>query len=205
MNGFVVNIQKPQARQAKLWRFVLLSMLIHTLFGMPWLMSAGTISVRLPAPELAVALSEVAVQPGTRAKTPSSVALLSKSIPEKALDNVSDASDTPAQDHNIVEHGEEQRRNHLQSLLRAAFEAEFVYPSLARRQGWQGRVQIALRVEADGRFSELRVLQSSGHVSLDHDAVRTLQRIGQLAEARSWLDGRAMHVELPVIYRLLES
>lgn len=203
MKGFVVNIYKPQA---KLWRFVLLSMLIHALFGMPWRMNAGTTTVaHLPAPELAVSLSEVAVQPGTQAKTPSSVALHSKSIPEKAFDDVSGASDSPAQDHNIADRGDERRRNHLQSLLRAAFEAEFIYPSLARRQGWQGRVQIALRVEADGRFSELRVLKSSGHASLDHDAVRTLQRIGQLAEARLWLDGRAMRVELPVIYRLLES
>ena len=185
-------------------RFVSLSILLHVLFGMLWL-HTGTTSLRLPAPELAVALSEMAVQPGTRAKTAASIPHPTKSISEKVFDNVSDASASPAQDHDIAARGDDQRRNHLQSLLRAAFEAEFVYPSLARRQGWQGRVQIALRVEADGRFSELRVLQSSGHASLDHDALQTLQRIGQLAQARLWLDGRAMRVELPVIYRLLES
>lgn len=204
MNGFAVNIDKPQARQRKIWRFVVLSTLVHALFGMFWL-NPGTASMRLPAPELAVALSEIAVQPGTRARTSANVPLATRSISENVFDNVSDVSGSPAQDHNIAERGDEQRRNHLQSLLRAAFEAQFVYPSLARRQGWQGRVQIALRVEADGRFSDLRVLQSSGHASLDHNALQTLQRIGQLAQARLWLDGRAMRVELPVIYRLLES
>ena len=188
-----------------MWRFVLLSMLVHALFGMLWL-NPGTTSVRLPAPELAVSLSEIAVQPGMNAQTAASVPLATKPIPRSEFNTVTrDTSGSAAQDHNIAEQGDQQRRNHLQSLLRATFEAHFVYPSLARRQGWQGRVQIALRVEADGRFSELRVVQSSGHASLDHDALQTLQRIGQLAEARLWLDGRAMRVELPVIYRLLES
>ena len=204
MNGFAVNIDKPQARQRKIWRFVVLSTLVHAFFGMLWL-KPDTTRMRLPAPELAVALSEIAVQPGARTKTSTSVPLATRSLSEKVSNRVTDTSGSAAQDHNIAERGDEQRRNHLQSLLRAAFEAEFVYPSLARRQGWQGRVQIALRVEADGRFSDLRVLQSSGHASLDHDALQTLQRIGQLAQARLWLDGRAMRVELPVIYRLLES
>ena len=205
MNGFAVNTDKPQASQRRIWRFVLLSTLVHALFGVLWL-NPGTTSVHLPAPELAVALSEIAVRPGISAQTATSVSLATKSIPASDFNNVTrDASGTPAQDHNITEQGDQQRRNHLQSLLRAAFEAQFVYPSLARRQGWQGRVQIALRVEADGRFSDLRILQSSGHASLDSDALQTLQRIGQLAQARLWLDGRAMRVELPVIYRLLES
>lgn len=188
-----------------MWRFVLLSMLVHALFGLLGLDPAPT-QIRLPAPELAVALSEIAVQPGTKAKTAARAALATKSAPASEFNSVSsDALGTPTQDQHVSEQGDQQRRNHLQSLLRAAFEAQFVYPALARRQGWQGRVQLTLRVEADGRFSELRVLQSSGHASLDHNALQTLQRIGQLAQARLWLDGRAMRVELPVVYRLLES
>lgn len=188
-----------------MWRFALSSLLVHALFGLLWLDHAPT-DVRVPAPELAVALSEIAVKPGTKAKTSASVPLAAKPIPASEFNSISsDASGSPAQDHNVAEQGDQQRRNHLQSLLHAAFEAQFVYPALARRQGWQGRVQIALRVEADGRFSELRVLRSSGHASLDHDALQTLQRIGQLAQARLWLEGRPMRMELPVVYRLLES
>lgn len=204
MNGFAVKFHKPQAKPGRMWRFLLLSMLVHALLGTLWL-SPDAISLHLAAPELAVALSEIAVRPGTQAKTLPSVARATQSLPENVGENVREVSDSRAQDHDMEERGEDQRRNHLQSLLRAAFEAEFVYPSLARRQGWQGRVQIGLRVEPDGRFSELQVLRSSGYASLDHDALQTLQRIGQLAQARSFLDGRAMRVELPVIYRLLES
>lgn len=204
MNGRVVKIYTSQARQGRMWRFVLLSMLVHALFVTLW-RSPGTIPLRLAAPDLAVALSEIAVQPGTQAKTLPSVARVPHPLSENVSEHVHDISDSRTQDHDMEERGEDHRRNHLQSLLRAAFEAEFVYPSLARRQGWQGRVQIGLRVEADGRFSELQVLQSSGYASLDHDALQTLQRIGQLAQARSFLDGRSMRVELPVIYRLLES
>lgn len=205
MNRFVVNTSRPQASPGRMWRFVLLSMLAHALFGWFWLQPTP-IQVFLPAPELAVALNEIAVQPGTKDKTATSAVRAAKSTPTSEFNSVSsDTAGSPAQDAHVAEQGDQQRRNHLQSLLRAAFEAEFVYPSLARRQGWQGRVQIALRVEADGRFSDLQVLRSSGHATLDRDALQTLQRIGQLAEARLWLDGRAMRVELPVIYRLLES
>lgn len=205
MKRLVVNTSRPQASPRRLWRFVLLSMLLHGLFGWFWLQPTP-IQVYVPAPELAVALNEIAVQPGTEAKTNANAALAIKSTPASEFNTVSsDTQGSPGQDANVAEQGDQQRRNHLQSLLRAAFEAEFVYPSLARRQGWQGRVQIALRVEADGRFSDLQVLRSSGHATLDHDALQTLQRIGQLAEARLWLEGRAMRVELPVIYRLLES
>lgn len=204
MNGFAVKMHTPQARPGRMWRFLLLSMLVHALLGTLWL-SPDTISLRLAAPELAVALSEIAVRPGTQAKPSPSVPRATQSLSENRSENVRAVSNSRAQDDGIEERGEHLRRNHLQSLLRAAFEAEFVYPSLARRQGWQGRVQIGLRVEPDGRFSELQVLRSSGYASLDHDALQTLQRIGQLAQARSFLDGRAMRVELPVIYRLLES
>lgn len=163
--------------------------------------------VQLPTPELAVALSEMAVPPLTApARAQSSFPLVdSPSARENELQSATQDTPTNPLQNNIAELGEQQRRNHLQSLLLAAFETQFVYPALARRQGWQGRVRVALRVEADGRFSQLRVLRSSGYASLDRDALETLERIGQLAQARLWLDGRAMQVELPVVYRLLES
>lgn len=188
-----------------MWRFALMSILVHALFATLWLGHAPS-TILLPAPALAVSLNEIAVQSTPPAPASFSVPRASTALPESGLNSaVTDATNSPAQDNNVVEQGDQQRRNQLQSLLRAAFEAQFVYPPLARRQGWQGRVQVALRVEADGRFSELRVLRSSGYASLDHDALQTLQRIGQLAQARLWLDGRAMRVELPVVYRLLES
>lgn len=207
MKRWAVNaLSKSQGPQRTIWRFAWLSVAAHALLATLWFDRTAPVRL-LPAPELAVTLSEMgvhAVTAPTRAQA--SVPLVSAPGEESELNAATeDRPDARAQNNNLAELGEEQRRNHLQSLLHAAFERQFVYPALARRHGWQGRVQVALRVEADGRFSQLRVLRSSGYASLDRDALQTLERIGQLAQARLWLDGRAMQVELPVVYRLLES
>lgn len=75
---------------------------------------------------------------------------------------------------------------------------------MARKNSWEGRVQVALRLNKDGRLDELRVVRSSGYAILDQDAVRTLQRIGTIPEARLWLAGKSYHTEFPVIYQLLD-
>jgi protein TonB len=95
--------------------------------------------------------------------------------------------------------------NHLLSELRMAVDAGFVYPPIARRHGWQGKVQLGLTVAADGRLSDLSVLSSSGYAVLDADAVRTVARIGSLPRAAAALAGRSVRLQLPVYYRLIES
>lgn len=95
--------------------------------------------------------------------------------------------------------------NHLLAELRAAIDARFVYPPLARQHGWQGQVRVGLTVEPDGHLSELRILSSSGYAILDRDALQTLTRIGALPQTRTRLDGQPYRLQLPVVYRLLES
>ena len=207
MKRLAVNaVSKSQGSRRAIWRFAWLSIAAHALFAIAWLDQISPVHL-FPAPDLAVTLSEMAGRPATvPIPMPSRVAVVSAPGLASAVKTVAQDAPTPeSQNNNVTEPGEQQRRNHLQSLLHAAFETHFIYPALARRQGWQGRVQVALRVEADGRFSQLRVLRSSGHASLDQDALQTLERIGHLAQARLWLGGRAMQVELPVVYRLLES
>jgi periplasmic protein TonB len=93
--------------------------------------------------------------------------------------------------------------------LRASLVTElgryFVYPTVARRRGWQGEVAVALRIEPDGRVRALRVARSSGYAVLDRDALATLNRIGVLPRAAAWLKGHAYDTEVPVIYRLTEG
>jgi TonB family protein len=95
--------------------------------------------------------------------------------------------------------------NHLLAELRSAFDARFVYPPLARRHGWQGQVRVGLTVESDGHLSELRILSSSGYAILDRDALQTLTRIGVLPQTHTRLDGQSYRLQLPVVYRLIES
>ncbi len=98
-----------------------------------------------------------------------------------------------------------QYTNHVRSLLHGMLDQYFVYPPLARQQGWEGKVIVSLTVDADGHLHPTRIARSSGHALLDADALDTLRRIGALPQARAWLHGRALNMDLPVVYRLLEG
>lgn len=51
------------------------------------------------------------------------------------------------------------------------------YPVAARAQRLQGRVELALRIGADGRLLEARLLASSGYATLDQAALETARRV----------------------------
>ena len=91
----------------------------------------------------------------------------------------------------------------LASVLQKAFNAEFYYPRLAIRRGWQGKVQLGLRIEADGHLSDIRIMQGSGYDLLDNAAIKSLNKVEMLPTAVTLLDGRSLELVLPVEYRLL--
>jgi len=91
----------------------------------------------------------------------------------------------------------------LQTELHLAFKRYFSsYPAMAKRHSWEGVVKLSLRVEPDGRLSNVHLIQSSGHSSLDAAALATAQRIPPLLEAVTWLQGNSHVIQLPVEYRL---
>lgn len=94
---------------------------------------------------------------------------------------------------------------HLQNALRFAFNSYFSYPAIALRHGWAGVVKLSLRLEPDGRLSEIRLIQSSGHSALDAAALATAQRIPPLHEVMTWLQGNSHVILLPVEYRLIDG
>ena len=93
----------------------------------------------------------------------------------------------------------------LEAQLRDALAPYFAYPMMARRNGWQGQVQVGLRVEADGRLSHVRIAHSSGYRLLDSAALATLNRINAVPKATGWLDGRHFDMVLPIDYRLIDG
>ncbi len=95
--------------------------------------------------------------------------------------------------------------NHLRSLLHTELGKHFIYPPVARRNGWQGRVDIVVRLDHEGRLDGLRIVRSSGYAILDQDALLTLQKIGSIPQARTWLRGYSYDTQLPVLYRLTEG
>lgn len=75
------------------------------------------------------------------------------------------------------------------------------YPLGARRRGLEGHVLIAAQVRADGRCTETRVRQSSGHELLDASA-RDAVRRWRFVPARRGDTPVDSWVEVPIVFRL---
>lgn len=89
--------------------------------------------------------------------------------------------------------------------LRDALAARFVYPALARREGWQGEVKVGVRVNADGRLSDIHLVASSGHAVLDRAALRSLAEVRRLDDGGRWLSGSHFDMVLPIQYHLIDG
>lgn len=96
-------------------------------------------------------------------------------------------------------------RAHIQARLMQALRANFSYPLLARRNGWQGLVKIQLRIEPDGHLSHIELIRSSGFAVLDQAAIDSTSRIQPVSEAAAWLHNTSLDVLLPVEYRLVDG
>ena len=55
-------------------------------------------------------------------------------------------------------------------------ESTLVYPAMARRMGWQGRVKVRVWLTPEGTISRIRILESSGHDVLDQAVVKAVRR-----------------------------
>src|SRR3569623_894573 len=89
--------------------------------------------------------------------------------------------------------------------LRDALAARFVYPALARREGWQGEVKVSVRVNADGRLRDIFLVASSGHAVLDRAALRSLAELRRLDDGGRGLSGRHFDMVLPIQYHLIDG
>ena len=94
--------------------------------------------------------------------------------------------------------------SHLHRDLSQAFTAHFQYPRLARKRGWQGTVELGLHISITGKLSNIRVIQSSGYRVLDRAAIKSLQNLGTLTEAKKWLTHDYKGV-FPVRYALVDG
>jgi protein TonB len=88
------------------------------------------------------------------------------------------------------------------SELRKMFSANFTYPPLARRRGWEGEVRLGLRLEPDGRLTHIHIVKSSGFAILDTSALKTARGLGLAPAAARWLQGEWFDMILPVRYQL---
>lgn len=93
-------------------------------------------------------------------------------------------------------------RNRVLTRIRKDLRQYFVYPLLAQRRGWQGRVVLAFSVEANGMIRNIHVASGSGYPILDTSAATALSRVHQLYPGNNPLLGESMQLQLPVIFEL---
>jgi len=99
---------------------------------------------------------------------------------------------------NATDNTDSALQERLRITLQQALAEHFTYPLLARRRGWQGKVVLSFRLEADGRILDARIARSSGYGVLDHAALSALGKVKRLQRGLS----RGLTLHLPVIYRL---
>lgn len=78
------------------------------------------------------------------------------------------------------------------------------YPTLARRRGWEGTVQLSVLVLENGRVGNISVAKSSGHPILDEAALKAVARY-QFVPGLQGNKTVSMRVQVPVHFRLQSS
>lgn len=99
----------------------------------------------------------------------------------------------------------ETRNTAIRNKLDAIIKENFSYPRFAVRRGWQGTVELGLRIEANGRLSKLRIVKTSGYRILDQAALTTLAKTSYISDIESWLAGDTFDTILPVKYQLIDG
>jgi len=72
-----------------------------------------------------------------------------------------------------------------------------VYPDVARRMGWQGKVVLSFVITAKGAVKSFQVVQSSGFKMLDRQAIETVQDAAPFPKPP--VEAKLV---IPIIYRL---
>lgn len=76
------------------------------------------------------------------------------------------------------------------------------YPRIALLRQWQGTAVLQLELAADGRLLGVRVTSSSGHDTLDRQALDMVRAAVPLPSMPAALTGRPLTVEVPVVFRI---
>lgn len=79
------------------------------------------------------------------------------------------------------------------------------YPRIAIENNWQGRVEVRMRVGADGAIASLGLHQDSGHEILDRQALDMIGRAASQVPPPASLRGRELVIDIPVIFSLRDA
>lgn len=187
--------------------FLLIAIVVHTI-ALTWVFDYSIPKFVIPGPELSIALVQSTAQ--SQSTSPSPRYSTNSIIGDLLQGNRSENRDTPPAP--APRFGRQQsaasnpaEASHLKALLRSAIQEHFVYPPIARKNGWQGRVYIGLTISSVGKFRDIRLVKRSSYPVLDSSAVDTLKRIGAVPTMQAFLPDHGQDLVIPVNYRLIEE
>jgi protein TonB len=82
------------------------------------------------------------------------------------------------------------------AAVRHRIDSHKVYPQIAVRNGWEGRVLVEMRLEGDGSLTAVRLLEGSGYAVLDDATIVAVRRASPFPPI-------ARVLTVPVEYRLV--
>jgi protein TonB len=126
---------------------------------------------------------------------------LAKAVPDPSL--LSDATPAPGASQAAVREGvsPDDLRQYRLALAIAARRFKR-YPPLARERGWEGRVEVAVSVSAWQPAPQSSLVHSSGHASLDEQALSMIEKASASTMLPESLKGREFRVLLPIEFTL---
>ena len=87
-------------------------------------------------------------------------------------------------------------REHYQ-YIRDLIVKHLVYPSMAKKMGWQGKVVVSFTISETGAARSLKVVESSGYTVLDENVVETIREVQPFPKPPA-----PAHIEIPIKYNL---
>ena len=169
--------------------------------------SVNPVELKIPVPELNVIITKSPPQTMPTAMEPVLVAKTARtpSLPNSVKEMSAEAKQTAEPESpSLVASSATPYTNQLKAEFQRAIREHFVYPPLAVKKGWQGRVLVALDINRDGRFDKVHVARNSAYKILDTNAVETIERIGALPSLKPYLPQARNNLVVPVHYRLNE-
>ncbi len=194
-----MKIMKQTVSNKRLWYWFAISLAAHTVLLLVIGMSdEKTMYIKWGSTELSVTLQQ---QSSKKHKKQRPVKVLqghSDTKIAKVIDNDTKQASKTGQNSSSTRH------NYLLGQLRTSLSRHLIYPALARKQGWQGIVTVALRIESDGLLKRIQIRQSSGYNVLDDSALNSLRKIKRLRTEEQYTD-RPHRLTLRVVYQLTDS
>ena len=184
----------------------ILSFLGHGILLMSWPTTVNFSVASTPATFYQVTLSERNVEKVLKKKNVKPHTLPHSINKEIQTSSRKKTTSTPKQDDAITKKKKNTKtKAYIISRINHKIKNNFIYPRLARRNGWEGKVMLSLFVNAEGSIENAHIKSCSGYRILDQSALRALLKIKHVKKPKEWFNINQQEIIIPVIYRLQEG